>query len=224
MKYRTWKSFFSKSLLVPFILIALLCGNIIIEKIEFFQSFNINYFFSGGIVGYGVVLIIQYLASKGKYKYLVIYGLIYSLIGVINLFIDTLYSNYFTQIYLALYIIHGLFKIIIRNSYNKIIRFTELGLGVLYILFSGLIIMDVNKMVLLILLIGLLLIECFIVFYRIKDDRKFIKEEIKEQEIENKATIKREEYVRSQEVNRKSNKKIDKEQVEIIDLERFFKK
>lgn len=224
MKYRTWKSFFSKSLLVPFILIALLCGNIIIEKIEFFQSFNINYFFSGGIVGYGVVLIIQYLASKGKYKYLVIYGLIYCLIGVINLFIDSLYSNYFTQIYLALFIIHGVFKIVIRNSYNKIIRFTELGLGVLYILFSGLIIMDVNKMILLILLIGLLLIESFIVFYRIYNDRKFIKEEIKEQEIENKATIKKEEYVRSQEMNKKTNKKIDKEQVEIIDLERFFKK
>lgn len=239
MKYRNWRSFLNKSLLVTFMYIfvfikqLLFTEGTLFDKINnffhgnliFLLEYGLGFFICIGILIYGIILLIAYLSSKGKYLYLLWYGLIYFLLGCTMMFLESLYIEYIDYIILSLLLIHGLCKCIFRSSYSKLIYTFDILIGLYAIIVAVLCLLMPTIINLYYLFMIYVFLELVITIVRLSNDKSYIKAEIEEETINNKAILSEENIGNNikEDTKRSKKDKERKENVEVIDLERFFK-
>lgn len=154
---------------------------------------------------------------------------------VINKFEDSFHETYFEMILILEIIIHGIFKLIVSDTYSKMVRILEIFAGIMFItlgfvfIYGNLNTFNININIGFInyirdyafyFLMLLLLIDIFLFVLRIVKNRSFIKEEIEEQILESKASFRNSDDNFD---NQKNRKRKHNDNVEVIDLERFFK-
>lgn len=229
MEFNNWKSFLSKSILAPLLVLGILLYQ------EFLLEINEDLepiVFGGVIFIYGVFLIICKLFHKDKYNYLLIYGLIYSLFGSVSIFFFSLYKNnlnIFIYMMSLLYLFHAFFKVFIKTLNNRAIRVLDIIIGAMWIVLVVFSVysLKVNneniKRIVYYAGFAVSIIEIALSIVRIIIYYKENDQIIKEMRIAERATPK--ESKREISSNNSSRKKRKKREgkVEVIDLERFFK-
>ncbi len=229
MEFNNWKSFLSKSIMAPLLVIGILLYQ------EFLLVVNENLeplVFGGVIFAYGLFLIVCKLFHKDKYNYLLTYGLIYSLVGSISIFFFSLLKNnlnIFIYVMSILYLMHAFFKVFIKTLNSKAIRVFDIIIGALWIVLVVFSVYSlkvnnesikeiVNYAGFAVSLIEIILSIVRVIVYYIENAQI-----IKEIRITERATPKdaKKEISRNNSNNKK--RKIREGKVEVIDLERFFK-
>ena len=154
---------------------------------------------------------------------------------MINKFDQAFNQTYFEILLILEIIIHGIFKLIVSDTYSKMVRVLEIFNGIMFI-FLGLIFIYGNLSILNIninlsflsgildyavyILILLILIDVLLFILRIIKNRSFIKEEIEEQILESKASLRNNNDSYDNQYNKRRR---HNDNVEVIDLEKFFK-
>ncbi len=154
---------------------------------------------------------------------------------LINSFDQRLNISYYELIIIITTLLHGIFKLSFSDTYSKFIRIIEIIVGALFVLLSLMgIYIDLhaiyaniniaflnsfNNFIFITWLI-LVLIDTILFVLRIVKNRKYIKEEIEEQLITSKASF-RQGNDNNDEYTKKKRK--TSEDIEVIDLEKFFK-
>lgn len=229
MKFNNFKTFLGKSILAPLLVIIVLLYNEYL--LDSFGSIK-DVLFGGIIFLYGVMLIINHIIIKSRKHYLLAYGLIFIISGVLILMFDRYIQEYKTYtIYIIgiCFAIYGLSKIIFRTVRSNFVRFVDAISGVVWLLLlSGYTYSYFSEKDLYISFIikCIFFISCFDIIFSFVRKLIYYKENkqlIKEMIINNKATPKGvKDNQNSKNVNYKK-KKIKEGKVEVIDLERFFR-
>ena len=144
---------------------------------------------------------------------------------------ESLGLSYFEILSILILIAHGIFKLTISDTYSKLVRGLEILVGTLFMGIGFFLIyyhyIDLSSIVyqkfplncIFYTLFVVVFIDLCLFGFRIIKNRKFIKDEIEEQIIESKATIRKDNEI----VERKKKIKFSNEE-EVIDLARYFKK
>lgn len=156
--------------------------------------------------------------------------------GVINSFSDKFNETYFEAIIMIVMLLHGIFKLIFSDTYSILVRVIEIFVGILFIITTLLFIyanihymkesfdisfLDSYVKYLPYIFFSLVIIDTILFVFRFVKNGKYIKEEIEEQIIESKASFRKENTI--EEENQKKRKRRFNSDVEVIDLEKFFK-
>lgn len=229
MEFNNWKSFISKNILAPLLVIVVLLS----EKYLILEEGNLTpMVFGATILGYGILLVFIKTLNNEKYNYLLVYGLIYSLIGSMSIFFFPLYNQYFDLFLYTisiLYLIHGFGKMFFRTLQNNFIRVLDVLLGALWI---GLVVLSVysikmnNEQIKTIVHIVGFAISVFEIILCLIRRVIYYKENaqiIKEMRIVERATPKGKSGSNNIKESNIKKKKKKEGNVEVIDLERFFK-
>lgn len=229
MEFNNWKSFLSKSILAPLLVIGiLLYQGFLLDNSEDLESIV----FGGIIFAYGLFLVFLKICNKDKYNYLLVYGLVYSLLGSVSIFFFSLYnSNLDLTIYVIsiLYLVHAFCKIFIKTLKNKVIGIIDIIIGVIWIVLVVLSVYSLKanneniKSIVNYAGFGLSVMEIILAIVRRIFYYRENAQAIKEMKIANRATpkgVKKDDD--SNDTNSKKRKKKEGK-IEVIDLERFFK-
>ena len=154
---------------------------------------------------------------------------------VINSFDARFNMSYFEFIIILITLLHGIFKLSFSDTYSKLIRVIEIVVGALFVILSFVcayidlhavysninieFLNSFNNFIFITWLI-LVLVDTVLFVLRIVRNRKFIKEEIEEQMITSKASF-RQGNEENDEYKKKKRRATG--DIEVIDLERFFK-
>ena len=229
MEFNNWKSFLSKSILAPLLVITIL----LYQKFLFVEESDLAALIFGGIIfGYGLIIITIKIFKKDKYNYLLIYGLLYSLIGSVSIFFFPLYlENFdiFLYVVSVIFLIHAFAKVFNRTLKNNVIRVLDIIIGLIWIALVILSVYSIKKendsIFNLVEWTGIglsgfeiiLFIARRIVYY--KENSQILKE----LKIVEKASPKGKNELKKVDEPLYKKKKQKEGKVEVIDLERFFK-
>ena len=154
---------------------------------------------------------------------------------MINKFDQAFNQSYFEVLLILEIIIHGIFKLIVSDTYSKMVRVLEIFNGITFIIlgfifiYGNLSIFNIDFSLSFLdnilnyafyILLLLIFIDALLFILRIIKNRSFIKEEIEEQILESKASLRN---TNDNYVNQNNKKRRHNENVEVIDLEKFFK-
>ena len=190
------------------------------------------YIFGGTIFVYGIGLILYYVFKKIKTSYLLVFSLLYTIIGSALIAFSSLigkYINYFIYFVLLMYLLHAIFKMSFRTLNNNIIRKIDIIIGILYLIVIGFGIYSIigkdEKIYKIVYMMGVVIssMEVLLAIIREYVYYKEIEQLINEIKIANKATPKDGDGSNYDSRTIKKKKKIKEGKVEVIDLERFFK-
>lgn len=229
MEFNNWKSFLSKSILAPLLVLTIL----LYQKFLFVEENDLTaYIFGGLIFGYGLLIIVTKIFKKEKYNYLLTYGLLYSLIGSISIFFFPLFMgsfDIFLYVISVMFLIHAFSKVFFRTLRNNIIRVLDIIIGLTWISLVVLSVYSIkvdNALIFNIVLwtgIGLSSFEILLFIVRRFIYYKENYQVLKELKIVEKASPKGKNELKKVDEPLYKKKKQKEGKVEVIDLERFFK-
>lgn len=155
---------------------------------------------------------------------------------VMHSFTDKFSETYFEIIIMIVMLLHGIFKLAFSDTYSTLVRVIEVFVGIVFILTTLLFVyanihalrsgfdisfLDGFVKILPYIFFVLVIIDTALFVFRFVKNGKYIKEEIEEQIIESKASFRKDNIFDDD--NHKKIKRRIRSNVEVIDLERFFK-
>lgn len=155
---------------------------------------------------------------------------------VINGFSEKFNETYFEAIIIIVMLLHGIFKLIFSDTYSILVRVIEIFVGILFILTALIFVyanihyaknsfdigfLDGIIKILPYIFFSLVIVDTLLFVFRFVKNGKYIKEEIEEQIIESKASFRKENTIED-DTQKKRKRRINSD-VEVIDLEKFFK-
>ncbi len=229
MEFNNWKSFLSKSILAPLMVITIL----LYRRFLFVEESDLTALIFGGLIfGYGLIIVAMKIFKKDKYNYLLIYGLLYALIGSVSIFFFPLYMesfDIFLYVISVIFLIHAFAKVFSRTLRNNFIRVLDIITGLIWIVLVVLSVYSIkteNGLISNLVEwagIGLSGFEIILFIVRRIVYYKENSQILKELKIVEKATPKGKTALRNVDEPSYNKKKQKEGKVEVIDLERFFK-
>lgn len=229
MEFNNWKSFLSKSILAPLLVIIIL----LYRKFLFIEESDLTALIFGGLIfGYGLIIVAIKIFKKDKYNYLLTYGLLYALVGSVSIFFFPLYiENFdmFLYVISVIFLIHAFAKVFNRTLRNNFIRVLDIIIGLIWIVLVVLSVYSIKTENSLIsnfaewVGIGLSGFEIILFIVRRIIYYKENSQILKELKIVERATPKGKTALRNVDEPSYKKKKQKEGKVEVIDLERFFK-